>query len=55
MPTLDPPGIEWGTGPGPLRSRPRRRVNPVALATVTFLAALTTTLLILVLTGAIRT
>lgn len=55
MPTLDPPGIEWGTGPGPLRARPRRRVNPVVLSGVTFLVAMTTTLLVLLLTGAFRT
>ena len=49
MPTLDPPGMDWGGTSERIGSGRRR--HPVALAVLTFIAALVTTVLVLLLAG----
>lgn len=53
MPTLDPPGIEWGAATE--QAGHGRRPHPLVMPIVTFLAALVTTTLVLLLAGAIGT
>jgi hypothetical protein len=51
MPTLDPPAIDWGDPPDRARHVVRR--HPFRVAVVTFVAALVTTVVVLLLAGAI--
>jgi hypothetical protein len=51
MPTLDPPVLEWGDDAGPPRHARRR--HPVRPVVATFLAAMVTTVLVVLMASAI--
>jgi len=53
MPSLDPPGLDWGDDEGSARHVRRPRWQPASVALATFLIAMVTTVLVVVLAGAI--